>query len=144
MNFFEETMKNIPMLNNMNLHIVDYSKNKLVVRMPFAGNQNHVGIVYAGAIFSLAEFPFGALSVYRFGSDEIVPVVGEVAVRYLAPAKSDLTVSIEVSDQEWEEIEQETKSNGKFKVVREVDVKDGTGKIVAALKATYFMLHVKH
>ena len=31
------------------------------LRMPLSGNQNHIGTLYAGALFTLAEIPGGAL-----------------------------------------------------------------------------------
>ena len=108
--------------------------------MPLQGNQNHFGGIYAGAIFSLAEFPFGLLCVNRFTKGDIVPVIGEVTIRFLAPAMSALTVELNVADAEWDEIEQQTKMHGKFKIIKELELKDANGKVNSVVKATYFTL----
>jgi len=70
----------------------------------------------------------------------LVPVVGEVTIRYLAPARENLIVELKVSDQEWEEMERETSTHGKFKIAREIEVRDVSGRAIAIVKATYFML----
>jgi len=48
-----------------------------------------------------------------------------------------------VTDEEWDEIERETKAHGKFKIVKEIEVKDAQGKVNTVLKATYFTLAVR-
>lgn len=143
MNKLEQMIQGVDTLRNMGLKILEASPNVLKVTMPREGNRNHLGGVYAGAIFSLAEFPFGMMCVNRFGMREIVPVIGEVTIRYLAPANSDLTIEMTISDAEWNEIEGETKAHGKFKIVKDIEVKDDQGKVNAVVKATYFTLDVR-
>ena len=139
----EQAMQSIAILKNMGLQVLEESRNTLKIAMPKEGNGNHLGGVYAGAIFTLAEFPFGVMCVNRFSTDEIVPVVGEVTIRFMAPASGTLTVALTISDQEWDEIERETKLHGKCKVVKDIEIKDAQGKINAVAKATYFTLAVK-
>ncbi|MDE2429055.1 MAG: PaaI family thioesterase [Burkholderiales bacterium] len=138
MNTMPSTMLNVDTLQHMNLKVLHASDNVLKVEMPPVGNSNHLGGVYAGAIFSLAEFPFGMLCVNRFGMEEFVPVVGEVTIRYLAPATGTLTVEVNVSDEEWAQIVQETRSKGKCKIVKDIEIKDAQGKVNTIAKATYF------
>ena len=64
----EQAMQRIDTLKNMNLRVLEESPNRVRIAMPRAGNGNHLGGVYAGAIFSLAEFPFGMMCVDRFGT----------------------------------------------------------------------------
>ena len=80
------------------------------------------------------------MCVKRFGSKDIVPVLGEMTIRFLAPAISDLVVEVHVTDEDWEKIEHETRTSGKFKYVKNIEVKDTTGKTNAVASATYFML----
>ena len=61
----------------------------------------------------------------------------------MAPANSDLTIEITISDAEWNEIECETKAHGKFKIVKDIQVKDDQGRVNAVVKATYFTLDVR-
>lgn len=136
-------MQSIATLKNMGLRVLEESRNTLKIAMPQEGNGNHLGGVYAGAIFTLAEFPFGMMCINRFGTGSIVPVVGEVTIRFMAPASGPLTVSLHVSDQEWEQIERDTLLHGKCKVVKEIEIKDAQGKTNTLAQATYFTLAVK-
>lgn len=140
MNTMPATMLNVDTLKQMNLKFLHISTNSLKVEMPPEGNSNHLGGVYAGAIFSLAEFPFGMLCVNRFGMQDFVPVVGEVTIRYLAPATGALTVELHISDEEWAEIERETRARGKFKIIKEIEVRDEQGNVNTLAKATYFTM----
>lgn len=137
-------IQGINTLKNMGLQVLEQTPNFLKVQMPKEGNKNHFGGVYAGAIFSLAEFPFGMMCIHKFGMRELVPVVGEVTIRYLAPADSDLVVELSVPDEEWETIARETKAHGKFKIVKEIEVKDAQGKVNTVVKATYFTVSAQH
>jgi len=136
----EQMLQGVDTLKNMGIRILEQSPNILKVELPLEGNRNHLGGIYAGAIFSLAEFPFGMMCVLKFGMQNLVPVVGEVTIRYLAPARENLIVELKVSDQEWEEMERETSTHGKFKIAREIEVRDVSGRAIAIVKATYFML----
>jgi acyl-coenzyme A thioesterase PaaI-like protein len=140
----QQMIQGIDTLKHMGLKVLEQTPNFLKISMPKEGNRNHLGGVYAGAIFSLAEFPFGMMCVDKFGMRELVPVVGEVTIRYLAPAECDLTVELSISDEEWDNIERETKAHGKFKIVKEIEVRDDQGKVNAVVKATYFTVSTQH
>ncbi|MET3105589.1 acyl-coenzyme A thioesterase PaaI-like protein [Oxalobacteraceae bacterium GrIS 2.11] len=131
-------------LKHMGLTVVEQTANVLKIVMRQDGNRNHLGGIYAGAIFSLAECPFGIMCINKFGTHEIVPVIGEMTIRFLAPANSDLLVELTVSDSEWEDIDNETKKHGKFKIVKEIEVKDNKGRVNTIVKATYFTLDVRN
>jgi len=108
-------------LKHMGLRVVEQTPNVLKIVMQQDGNRNHLGGIYAGAIFSLAEFPFGIMCINKFGTREIVPVIGEITIRFLSPANSDLIVELNIPESEWDEIETETKKHGKFKIIKEIE-----------------------
>lgn len=62
------------------------------LRMPGAGNENHIGSMYAGALFTLAELPGGALFLTSFDSARFYPIVKEMTLRFRRPAKGDIRV----------------------------------------------------
>jgi thioesterase domain-containing protein len=140
MSEIEQAIKSIDTLQHMGLEILESSDTRLRIRMPKEGNSNHLGGVYAGAIFTLAEFPFGMMYAAKLGLSEMVPVVGEMTIRYLAPASGDLFVDIKVSEEEWSDIVEQTRAKGKLKLVRDVEVKDADGNVNSVIKATYFSL----
>ena len=136
-------MNKIQPLEHMGLKVLTNTKNCLKVEMPLEGNSNHVGASYAGSILTLAEFPFGLMFFNRFDTDDIYPVVGEMTIRYMAPSFGPLTVEVNVSDEEWAEIESTTREKGKMKLPREIEVKDAEGNVNATVKAMYFALLAK-
>ena len=70
------------------------------LRMPYAGNQNHIGTLYAGALFTLAEMPGGALFLTSFDSRRFYPIVKEMNLRFRRPAKGDITVEARLGGEE--------------------------------------------
>jgi acyl-coenzyme A thioesterase PaaI-like protein len=108
--------------------------------MPLEGNTNHFGTQYAGAIFSLAEFPFGLMFAARFGLKEMLPVIGEMQIRYLMPSPLPLEVELRVEESEWCQLEKETREKGRARLVRDIDVVDADGRVHARATATYFSL----
>ena len=143
MNLLEKTLQSVETLKHMGLRVLINTPNTLKLEMPLDGNKNHMGTAYAGAIFTLAEVPFGLMCIERFGTHEIVPAVGEVTIRFTAPATGALTVEIHISDEEWAEIEQQTRTKGKYKIAREIEVRDSQGRVNTIARATYFTLAVK-
>lgn len=138
-----ERISLVPTLARMNLEILKDTPNSLKVKMLEEGNTNHLGTIYAGAMFNLAEFPFGLMFSTRFDLSDMYPVVGEMNIRYLLPAIGPLTVEETVSDVQWAEIDQITRAEGKLKILREIEVKNEKDEIVAITKANYFSILAK-
>jgi thioesterase domain-containing protein len=136
----QDKLNAVPTLSHMGLEILEDSPSRVHVRMPLEGNSNHFNAVYAGALFSLAEFPFGFLFFNRIGDEPMFPLVGEMTIRYLAPAMSDVYVDARLSDEEWQEIYETTKAKGKMKIQRETELKDKDGNVLAVVSATYFSM----
>jgi len=134
----DEVMKLNSMLSQMNMTFIETSANRYVVELPLESSTNHVGTVYAGALFTLTEFPFGMMFMQRFGMENIYPVVGNMEIRFTAPAMTDTRVTLEVSDERWNEIEEQTLSKGKYKIILPIELKDTNGTVVAKTEATYF------
>ena len=136
----QEQLDSIPGLAKFNMEVLELSQNQIRLRLPIEGNTQHLGTMYAGALYSLAEFPFGLLYLWHFQGKAMVPILGEMSIRYLQPVTTDATVTLDVTDQEWAEMEAGTLANGKHKFVRELEIHDGEGKPVARTSATYFSL----
>lgn len=109
------------------------------LRMPFAGNQNHIGTLYAGALFTLAEMPGGALFLTSFDSRRFYPVVKEMNLRFRRPAKGDITVDARLDQAEIARIQQEAEANGKADYQLELQLLDASGEVVAESRGLYQM-----
>lgn len=109
------------------------------LRMPFAGNQNHIGTLYAGALFTLAEMPGGALFLTSFDSRRFYPIVKEMNLRFRRPAKGDITVDARIDQAEIARIQQEAEANGKADYWLELQLLDANGEVVAESRGLYQM-----
>ena len=107
------------------------------LRMPLAGNQNHIGTLYAGALFTLAEIPGGALFLTSFHVQRIYPLIKEMKLRFPRPATSDISVEARLGTEEIERIQNEAEREGKAEYRLELQLKDADGQVVAETSALY-------
>ncbi|MBI2380389.1 MAG: DUF4442 domain-containing protein [Gammaproteobacteria bacterium] len=54
--------------------------------MPLAGNENHLGSLYAGAQFTLADITGGALALASFDAGRYYPILKRLSLEFLKPA----------------------------------------------------------
>jgi thioesterase domain-containing protein len=127
-----------PALDKLGLLVEEANPNHIRLRLPLAGNENHFGAIYAGSLFSVAEFPFGVLYIQKFAGKGMLPLIGEMSIRYLRPVTTDALVTIDVSDEDWAEIEAKTLANGKHKFARTCEVFNTDGELVCTTSGTYF------
>jgi len=106
-------------------------------RMPLKGNENHIGTMYAGALFTLAEIPGGALSMTSFDMSRTYPIVKSMDISFLKPAQSDITIEIGLDQAEIQRIQTEAESRGKSEFVLEGELRDQNREIVAISRGIY-------
>jgi acyl-coenzyme A thioesterase PaaI-like protein len=73
--------------------------------MPLHGNINHVGMMYAGSLFTIGEFSGGIIHGASFDCSRFFPIVTEVTIRFRRPALTDVTLEVELSKEESERIQ---------------------------------------
>lgn len=127
-----------PFVERAGLELLHLERGRAVLRLPFEPNINHVGMVYAGALFTVAEVPGGVLFLSAFDVSRFYPIVGEMSIRFLKPAMTAVTVDARMSDAEIERVAAELEEHGKSKYVLEQEVHDEAGVLVATTSATYF------
>src|SRR5690348_4748280 len=66
--------------------------------LPFEGNANHFGTVYAGVIFTLAEVLGGAMHWVSFDGTTHYPLVRAVSIDFVAPGRGPLSASAVLDD----------------------------------------------
>ena len=107
------------------------------LRVPLAGNETHIGSMYAGALFTLAEIPGGALFLTSFDASQFYPIVKEMNLRFRRPATGDIVVEARLSAEEIERLQTEAQANGKAEYVLELQLTDGSGEVVALSRGIY-------
>lgn len=107
------------------------------LRMPQAGNQNHIGSLYAGALFTLAEVPGGALYVTSFDVQRFYPIVKALDLHFLKPALGDIQVEARLDAGTIERLQAEAAATGKAEYRLELELTDEHGAVVARSTGLY-------
>ncbi len=105
--------------------------------MPLTGNQNHIGSMYAGALFTLAEIPGGALFLTSFDTQRFYPIIKEMNLRFRRPATGDIRVEARLTADEIERLQSEASEVGKAEYVLELELLDERGEVVAQSRGLY-------
>ena len=131
------TEDKIAFVKRMNLKAEVLEPGFVRLRVPLAGNENHIGSMYAGALFTLAEIPGGALFLTSFDASQFYPIVKEMNLRFRRPATADIVVEARLSAEEIERLQSEAQANGKAEYVLELQLTDGSGEVVALSRGIY-------
>ncbi|MGH8461566.1 MAG: PaaI family thioesterase [Stenotrophobium sp.] len=119
------------------LRVVEIERGQVKCLMPFKDNINHIGTMYAGALFTLAEIPGGALFLSSFDTARYYPVVKELNLRFLKPAKGDVTVDLALSEDRITALQAQADTEGKAEFVLDAELKDAGGVVVAISHGVY-------
>ena len=133
-------MTDYPFVERAGLEVLHVERGRAVLRLPFEPNINHVGMVYAGALFTVAEVPGGVLFASAFDLTRFYPIVGDMKVRFASPARTPVLVDARMAGDEIDRVTAELEAKGKAKWVLTQDVVDEAGTVVATTEATYFGL----
>ncbi len=143
--FFENaknaiTNGKIQYLNQAGLVVDKMEQRHIVTHLPVDPlHMNHVGIVYAGSYFMLAEATGASLLKCTYGS-KYVAIIKSANLDYLRPAKTDLVVDISMTEEEAEERIAYVKANGKGRYPMEIPVMDSTGELCAKVNVVYYLM----
>lgn len=143
--FFENaknaiTNGKIQYLNQAGLVVDKMEQRHIVTHLPVNPlHMNHVGIVYAGSYFMLAEASGASLLKCTYGS-KYVAIIKSANLDYLRPAKTDLVVDISMTEEEAEERIAYVKANGKGRYPMEIPVMDSTGELCAKVNVVYYLM----
>lgn len=127
-------------VENTGIDLLEYGRGLAKLMMPLEGNVNHVGMMYAGALFTLAEIPGGTLFGSAFDTKRFYPIVGELSIRYKKPAMGDAYVVAQLADDEIERITTELEEKGRSKYVLDLEITNSDGDVLATTSGTYFGL----
>ena len=105
--------------------------------LPLAGNANHIGSIYAGALFTVAELPGGALFLTTFDVERFYPVLKDMTIRFRRPAFTDVTVEVALPVAEAERIAAEAETHGKAEFILKTAVRDADDRVVAETEGVY-------
>lgn len=127
----------IPPAHRMGIKVVEAARGRAVAVVPFDGNGNHFGVVYAGVQFTVAEILGGVIALATFDAAKYYPLVKNVDIRFTGMARSDLRAETSLDDDEINRIEAEAAENGKADFVLDAVVKNEAGQTVSVTHGLY-------
>lgn len=105
--------------------------------MPLEGNVNHVGIMYAGSLFTIGECMGGAIYGAALDTRRFFPIVKELAIRFRRPAVTDVTLECEMAEEEAERIQKEAEEKGKADYTLDLEIRDANGEAVSIVRGVW-------
>jgi uncharacterized protein (TIGR00369 family) len=126
----------IPFVKKTGVVADELSATKVKLRLPLdASNLNPMGILHAGATFTLAETAAAALCVMAFGQRAMF-IGKRVDIAFKRPGKGDVLATAQLTPVDVQRIMDEVGRNGKTDAPITVDVVDGSGEPVAQATVT--------
>jgi acyl-coenzyme A thioesterase PaaI-like protein len=132
--FLEQT---IPRAYEMGIRFTDLRSGRAQAGLPFEGNGNHFGTVYAGVIFTLAEVLGGALQLVTFDPTTHYPLVRAMSIDFVAPGRGPLTAVAELDDDTVERVRAEAGTDRKASFDLHATVTGDDGIVVATTVGSY-------
>jgi len=127
----------IPVLHNMGVRFTDVGRGRATTVVPIEGNGNHLGTMYAGVLFSVAEVLGGALALNTWDASSYLPVVKSLTIDFLRPARTDVTASTSIDEDAIKMTEAAAEQTGKGEYVLVAEIHDEEGTLVARTTGTY-------
>ena len=119
------------------LRVLEMRDRYVKLALPLEGNVNHVGMMYAGSLFTIGEVTGGAIHGAAFDIEKFFPIVKEVSIRFRRPAVTEVTVEVTITEEESNRIQAEAEEKGKADFTLDVDIKDANGEVVSIVHGVW-------
>jgi acyl-coenzyme A thioesterase PaaI-like protein len=129
--------KTVPFVVRTELKAIRLHPNGIKLLMPFEPNINHVGVMYAGALVTLAEATGGAVFRVYLNKGGTFPIIKGLNLKFLRPARTDVTSEYIMAPKEAEQILSECAKKGKADFHLKIELKDQEGTVVAVAEGFY-------
>lgn len=133
----EASDNSFPFIQRTGAKILDLDVGYCKMVMPFEPNINHVGIMYAGALYTLAELPGGPIYMTTFDVKRFYPIVKDMSIHFRRPATTDVTVEVRLDPEEAKRIQDVADAEGKCDFEWDTELKDAKGEVVARTHNVY-------
>ncbi|GAA4425871.1 PaaI family thioesterase [Actinokineospora soli] len=127
----------VPQAHRMGVRAVEVAPGRVVCRVPLEGNGNHLGTIYAGVLFTVAEVLGGALCMPSFDLARFYPVVKSLRIDFRKPARSDVLAETSLPEDRIAEIAKTAEEHGKAEFTLHATLTDADGIVVAATEGVY-------
>ncbi len=127
----------VDIIHRTGVKIVELRDRYARIMLPFEPNINHIGTVYGGSLFILAEFSGGVIYYASFDHSRFYPIVKEVFIRFRRPATSDVYLEVELTREQVDEIQNAAEASGKQDWKMNLDLKDTSGQVCCVVQGTW-------
>ena len=127
----------IPFVQRCGLRLDVAEPGRVRMTMPAEPNVNHIGTMYAGALFTLAEVPGGALFLATFDAARFYPIIKGMEIRFTKFAKGDISVEVSMSAEEVARVQAEAEEHGKADYSWDCELTDAEGTVVCVTTNHY-------
>jgi len=127
----------IKFVQRAGLQTVKMDPDGVKLLMPLEPNINHVGTMYAGSLFTLAEVMGGAAYRTYMPHPEVFPIVKGLNIKFTKPARTDITAEYKMDQADADRILAECLEKGKANYDISLELKDENGQVVAVSEGFY-------
>jgi acyl-coenzyme A thioesterase PaaI-like protein len=127
----------IPFAGRTEVKVLAMEPGYVKMVMPLRPNLNHVGTMYAGALFTLAELPGGAIFLTTFDASRYYPLVKGMDIKFVKPASTDITLEVRFDLEEAARVQAAADENGKADYGWDCELKDANGQVVCVSSNRY-------
>lgn len=126
----------VPRAYQMGVRFIEMRPGFVRAEVPYEGNGNHFGVIYAGVIFTVAEVLGGAMHYASFDPNTHYPLIRGMSIDFKAPGRGRLIATAALSDAELESVRAAAEA-GKASFLLEAQVHDDDGTLVATSRGDY-------
>ena len=126
----------VPALGRSGLTVDEIGPGHVRLRLPLEGNSNHLGTMYAGALFAIAELPGGLLPLTVLAGG-LAPIVTEVTIEFVRPARGPVFLTASMDPVQIQALAEVALATGRAEFVLHLQVTDEDGQVVAVSRGTY-------
>jgi acyl-coenzyme A thioesterase PaaI-like protein len=122
------------------LELLEGGRGQARYRMPLAGNENHVGVMYMGAFTVLAEATAAVPGISILDATRFYPIIKDIAVEFHKMAPSDVFAEFRLDEPALETLLADLERKGSATYLAEFPMHDAGGVHVASGKVTVKLL----
>ena len=127
----------VSMIHLTGVKVVSLRDRYAKIMLPLGPNINHIGTMYAGSLFILAEFSGGVIYYVSFDHTKFYPIVKDVSIRYRRPATGDVFLEVGLTPEQVEEIQRSAEEKGKQDWTMDLELKDADGQVCCLVHGTW-------
>ena len=138
--FIQRQMDSIPFMQRTGVRIVEASRGYGKSLMPLAGNENHVGGMYIGALSTLAEAGAAVAISTILDFERFFPVISRMELDFQKPAMSDVTAAYRLDEAQIESLLRELEETTRCTYTADLPMLDADEQVVARAAVTVKVL----